>query len=176
MSLPLEGRVGWGSVAVRRIRAGEWRAWRALRLRALRESPAAFGSTYEREAPLPEREWRERTAALASAPDRVMLVAEGGSRLAGSAGVFVGDDGVPVVFAMWVAPERRGRGIGMALLEAARDAAIGMGKSVLRLLVMEGNAAAISLYEKAGFVDTGRRVKLARDSSVEEIEMELPLV
>jgi hypothetical protein len=71
---------------IRRVRASEWEAWRALRLRALQDTPSAFASTYEREVAYPEGEWRERTAALAGADDRALFVAEAtGGGLVGSA-------------------------------------------------------------------------------------------
>lgn len=62
-------------VTVRRFRADEWRAYRALRLRALADSPDAFGSTLEREAAFPDGDWRTRLADGASAPDALPLVA-----------------------------------------------------------------------------------------------------
>jgi len=52
-------------ISVRRVRAGEWRALRALRLRALAEAPNAFGSTLARESAFPDDTWRERAAAAA---------------------------------------------------------------------------------------------------------------
>jgi hypothetical protein len=51
--------------SVRRLGASEWEAWRSLRLRALAEDPAAFGSTYEREAAWSDDGWRARIAELA---------------------------------------------------------------------------------------------------------------
>ncbi|MND99560.1 hypothetical protein D3C80_919470 [compost metagenome] len=51
---------------VRPIAAHEWRLYRNLRLRALRESPDAFSSTYEREATRSEDDWEARVSAVAT--------------------------------------------------------------------------------------------------------------
>ena len=43
---------------VRVVDGDDWRTWREIRLRALRDSPSAFGSTYAREEALTERRHR----------------------------------------------------------------------------------------------------------------------
>jgi len=55
-----------------------------------------------------------------------------------------------------VAPERRGRGYGRRALELLIEHARRMGIRRLRCEVLEGNAAAESIYRDAGFVETGR--------------------
>ena len=47
-------------VELRLVGEDAWQRWRVIRLRALRESPAAFGSTYAREAGFTETDWRAR--------------------------------------------------------------------------------------------------------------------
>ena len=54
--------------------------------------------------------------------------------------------------AIGVVPEARGRGVGGALLPALMDVARGDGFGALSLSVRRNNAAAVSLYEKNGFV------------------------
>ncbi len=56
-----------------------------------------------------------------------------------------------------VLPKDRGVGIGRALLVAAIDQLSQDGIGELHLEVEQGNNAAISLYESAGFQKTGRR-------------------
>ena len=46
-------------VVVRETVAGDWQALRDIRLEALRDAPAAFGSTYEREVLRGEARWRD---------------------------------------------------------------------------------------------------------------------
>lgn len=52
---------------------------------------------------------------------------------------------------LYVAPDRRGEGIGRALLEAAIDLAREAGAKDMHLGTSEGDTAAIGLYESAGF-------------------------
>ena len=58
---------------------------------------------------------------------------------------------------LYVAPERRGHGIGRALLEAAMDAAREAGATHIDLGTSEDDTAAIALYESAGFTNRERR-------------------
>ena len=55
------------------------------------------------------------------------------------------------VYSLATRPEARGRGIGVALLEAAVVAARRRGCRVLRMEVRTDNAAAIGLYEREGY-------------------------
>ncbi|WP_073475612.1 ribosomal protein S18-alanine N-acetyltransferase [Desulfatibacillum alkenivorans] len=56
-----------------------------------------------------------------------------------------------------VAPEFRGRGVGLWILEAVCAMASGLGAETALLEVRESNAAAAALYEKAGFACCGKR-------------------
>ncbi len=61
------------------------------------------------------------------------------------------------ILTLAVYPERRGLGIGRALVEAAHKTAGAAGARALFLEVGEHNRAARSLYDKAGFTPVGRR-------------------
>lgn len=54
---------------------------------------------------------------------------------------------------LYVTPERRGQGIGRALLEAAMELARERGAKHFDLTTSEGDTEAISLYESAGFTN-----------------------
>ncbi len=64
-----------------------------------------------------------------------------------------------------VAADRRGRGIGAALLAEALRWAAGVGVEKVELSVFPSNTPAIALYRRFGFVDEGRLVKQSRTSS-----------
>ena len=49
--------------AANQYEPADWETWRDLRLRALRDSPSAFGSTYDREATYDKALWRDRLSA-----------------------------------------------------------------------------------------------------------------
>lgn len=94
------------------------------------------------------------------------LVAVDGDEIVGS--LFVGTSGHGFgEIGMTVARERRGVGVGSALLAAAIDWARERGLHKLSLSVFAHNTAAIALYRKFGFVEEGRRVKQYRRSSGE---------
>jgi len=63
---------------------------------------------------------------------------------------------------MMVAADRRGQGVGTALVAAAIDWARERRLHKLTLSVFPHNHAAVALYRKLGFVDEGRRVKQVR--------------
>ena len=159
--------------SVRPIRASEADLLRDLRLRALADSPDAFGSTYEAEMSLPPRAWAERAEVSARGEIRVTFVAEGAAGWVGMAVADLDSDrpGVARLFGLWVAPEARGAGLGLALVTAVATWAHERGARSLNLLVVASNAAAIRLYERAGYERTGARMPMPRRASLIEIEM-----
>mgnify|MGYP000851656763 CR=1 FL=1 len=56
----------------------------------------------------------------------------------------------------------RDRGIGLALMRHAVQAAVAQGFRKIRLMVIESNSRAIALYRRTGFVETGRFVEEVR--------------
>jgi hypothetical protein len=64
------------NVAVRRLAAGEGELLRAVRLRALADTPLAFGSTRDREAAWPLARWEAWAASAAEGDRQVLLLAE----------------------------------------------------------------------------------------------------
>ena len=69
------------------------------------------------------------------------------------------------LYSMVVNPAYRGRGIARRLLEAAEEGARERGAIVMRLEVREDNAAAISLYQAAGYALRGRTADYYEDHS-----------
>jgi len=147
---------------VRRLRPAEWRAYRSIRLQALEDAPDAFGSTYERELAFGDEEWISR----ADPPDAAVFVADGPADLVGMAigAPAPSNSGAAALFAMWVAPAARRKGVGQALIEAVKAWAIDAGYPRLGLGVTTTNAPAIDLYERMGFVPTGERYPLRAGS------------
>ena len=63
-----------------------------------------------------------------------------------------------------VLPENRGKGVGFALLCAAKDHCRQMGVHTLHLEVRTGNCNAVALYRKCGFIQTGMRREYYADN------------
>jgi ribosomal protein S18 acetylase RimI-like enzyme len=68
------------------------------------------------------------------------------------------------LFAMWVEPAARRRGVARAILEAAVSWAESKGAREMDLRVTETNEAATRLYRTAGFRDAGEREVLRSGS------------
>jgi ribosomal protein S18 acetylase RimI-like enzyme len=150
---------------VRRIAADEVDLARDIRLRALRDAPLAFGSTYEREIAFERAEWERRVAENAAGERSVAFIVEPRDGLAVGA-LDAADATVAHLYAMWVAPEARGAGAARALVDAVVAWARERGARLIETTVAEGNVAASALYERSGFVDTGRREPLGHSDGV----------
>ncbi len=132
--------------------------YRPLRLRALREEPEAFGSSYEETLQRPPEEMARRlrpdpatgTVTLgAFAPD-----------LAGMVGLRR-DDGIKsqhkaMIWGMYTTPEVRGQRVGRALFTAIlAHARTVPGLEQIYLTVVTTNPIAQALYESCGFITYG---------------------
>lgn len=141
---------------IRPIEREEWQALREVRLRALAESPDAFGETYAEAAALPDDDWRQRAGPSWSdgSHQRCVVVDDGHTFLGMTVGVLETPDTVHV-YAMWVAPEHRGRGLGRELVDAITAWARELGARRLLLGVTETNGGAAAMYHACGFVPAG---------------------
>jgi RimJ/RimL family protein N-acetyltransferase len=152
-------------MSVRLLNSADAAAFRALRLRALKEHADAFTSSYEEEVRKPLAATEERLGA----GDNTFWGAFVNGQLQGMVGLsrepraknrHKGD-----VVAMYVAPESRRRGLAKALLQAVIDHARNViGLEQLVLSVTRSNEAARQLYRAAGFTTFGvepRAIKVA---------------
>jgi ribosomal protein S18 acetylase RimI-like enzyme len=141
---------------IRQLTPGDAPVYREVRLRALREHAEAFSSSDVEDRRLP----------LAATEKR--LQGEGGVRFWGAfdGATLVGMVGLEreqrlktrhkaKVVGMYVAPEAAGRGVGRALLDRLVAEARSGGVELLVLTVTDGNQAATTLYERAGFHSFG---------------------
>jgi len=136
-----------------RLAPGDGPRLRAIRLRALRDAPDAFGRTLAEEQPQPPEYWEGRVAAARVAH---YVVTQDGADVGLVSGAPWRDrPGVMGLFAMWVAPEARGSGAGSQLVEAVIAWARAGRFERVALDVADENAAAIRLYERHGFVANG---------------------
>ncbi len=143
-------------------------------MRALEESPDAFGATPADEGSLPDRAWVERTEQTADNGNAAAFIAEAPAGWIGFVMIRL-DDGEPTragMFGLWVDPASRGRGVGRSLTEAAISWACARAARTLTLWVVASNSAAIGLYRGAGFVATGKSMPMPRQPELIEIQME----
>jgi ribosomal protein S18 acetylase RimI-like enzyme len=182
--VPTGDRAAGAGVEVRRLVPADADAWWALRLRALRDHPGAFGASYEEARDRPVEERRRDFATRSGGPERLILGAclPAGGPLAGSVGCLREDwpkeRHKASIWGMYVAPEARGRGVGQALLGAAVEQARRWeGVEQIHLAGAADNDAARRLYRAAGFVVWGREPHALKlpDRYVDEEHMVLVL-
>ncbi len=132
--------------------------FRALRLRALRDSPNAFGSTYERASSRSLDDWArgiEDLATFVAVADGVDIGMVRGARDRDEASS-------AWLISMWVAPDHRRTGVGNALIDEVVGWARAEGYSRIKLDVADSNDPAIRLYARKGFNATGEVGRLPR--------------
>lgn len=164
-----------GESVIRPLDERDAALFRTVRLRALREEPDAYGSSYDEQKDRPLAAFEER---LRPTDERVTLGAFEGETLVGTI-TFTRDTGAKdrhkgVITTMYVAPEARGRGVGRALLLAAIARARAMpGVEQIHLGVVTTNTAARALYASVGFSTYGTEPHALKNGDGEYVDEEL---
>ena len=91
-------------------------------------------------------------------------------KVVGYAGTWILDDEAQITNVA-VAPEHRGKKIGVGLMEHLIKEAKKRGATRMTLEVRPSNTAALALYEKFGFVDCGRRPHYYLDNGEDAVIM-----
>ena len=133
---------------IERVQEADWKAWRDVRLEAVRLHPEAFGGAFEEEKERSEDDWRRglrQVTALAyretAAIFGIVVYAQiSAMKMRHRANLFSG----------YVRPHARGRGTGDALVKAALKEAKGKALQV-HCTVVTSNDRARRLYERHGF-------------------------
>jgi ribosomal protein S18 acetylase RimI-like enzyme len=141
---------------LRRLGPDDWEEFRDIRLRALADSPDAFGSTLEREQAFTEADWRTRLTGP------VYIVADPTPVAVG--GLF-DNEGVGQIWGMWTDPAHRGQGHARRILDAVTPLL-----PRIQLHVNITNGGARTTYERYGFVGTGELEPL-RPGSEQRMEL-----
>jgi ribosomal protein S18 acetylase RimI-like enzyme len=131
----------------------EWQQFRQIRLEALLAEPQAFGSTYDATLQRPDSHWRERLEQVQAGENSWLLFAREGERLIGMTGAFRAEESDTVeIYSVYVAKDRRGLGVGNALMTAILEAVCQPGIFRKAILGVNSNqSAAVALYRRFGF-------------------------
>src|SRR5687767_10347889 len=133
----------------------EWEAYRALRLRGLKEDPQAFGASYDESVTFPPERWKMRLRNSGTTGREWLLFAKEGDHLVGMIGAYVDEEDLPDearIVAVYVIAERRGKGIAAMLMRAILDVLTEQGQiRKVMLQVNQVQKAAIKLYQRFGF-------------------------
>jgi ribosomal protein S18 acetylase RimI-like enzyme len=150
--------------------------FKAVRLRALKDAPTAFSSTYDKELLIPDEEWFKRSVRWSS-EGSVGYLAFFRGESCGMVACYAEDQNPARahVVSMWVDPRYRRTGAGTALINAVMAWAKARGMQELKLMVTSVNRGAIDFYERIGFTKTGKISPYPNDPLIVEYEMLLPL-
>lgn len=165
------------SPSIRTFAPNEWDTYKDLRLRALADSPDAFGRTLAEEQSRGDAEWSSRLASGVDSRWDLPLLAEIDGDMIGLAWGRIESSNLDVanLYQMWVAPHYRGLGAGQMLLKAVIDWARAANVCYLALGVTCGNNPAMRLYLRAGFKPVGEPEPLRPGSELLAQAMRLPL-
>jgi GNAT superfamily N-acetyltransferase len=143
---------------IRTFAPHEWDTYRDLRLRALADSPDAFGRTLAEEQNRSDVEWSSRLASATGSDWDLPLVAEINGEPIGLAWGRIdrANPAVANLYQMWVAPSHRRRGAGQMLLAAVIIWAREQKAHYLDLGVTYRDSPAMRLYTRAGFQPVGQ--------------------
>jgi GNAT superfamily N-acetyltransferase len=137
---------------IQRLSIDEARRLRHIRLRALADTPDAFGSTYAEVAAHPLAEWSKQLQEIAT----FVAVHDGKDLGLVRCASDEHHHDTAWLISMWVTPEARGQGVGNALIDAVIECARSSGASRLLLDVGDYNQQAIALYARKGFQPNGQ--------------------
>jgi ribosomal protein S18 acetylase RimI-like enzyme len=160
-------------VVIRRVEASGAALLRDVRLQALATNPSSFGSTYEREAAFPDQTWTERAARSAAGDDATTLLALRDDAPVGVVTAMRNEAKRQLfhVVGMWVAPDVRREGVGRRLLAEAEAWIARCAGTRVQLSVTNHAAAALRLYERAGYTPDGYSADSAHTAGLIETSL-----
>ena len=162
---------------IRRLEPHEVALHRQVRLRALRDAPDAFGETAADVEARPSSYWEQLTQSVTEPGRHVMFLASEEDAICGSTyGLLdVESNDAGRVGGTWVAPSHRRRGVGKALVDAVISWAREHGFGRVRLWAPAASTAALALYRRAGFLETGRSRPFPTNAALQIVELECML-
>lgn len=148
------------SLEIIQLNPSEWGSMKELRLRALQDTPQAFGTSYNEALARSDDYWRDSLERSGKGVewwyfaklDRKLVGMMGGKRETHEKLSHQAE-----IVGVYVAPEARGLGVGSKIMEAMLEA-IGKSDGIrsVGLHVTVGQESAYALYKKFGFVERGR--------------------
>lgn len=159
-------------IVCRRVGAGEAPAFRTLRLTALRDHPADFGSDHASEARLPLSHFVEQLL------DNHVIGAYADGGLAGIMCLLfhakAKESHRAYLWGVYASPRIRGAGAARRLLDATLVAAFARVEQV-ELGVRPDNAAAVALYRSRGFIACGGTPAVHQVDGVDHADLAMVL-
>jgi len=160
---------------IRAVSADDAELVRDFYLRMLADSPDAFGETLDNAQRRTTAEWQAFVNHCVVGNEIIAFI---GEDTRGSCGFVRGELGDPrtppgtvLVSELWVAPEQRSLGLGRELMNSVTRWAEARHAIRISLGVAEKNLAVQGFYKKLGYADTGRRVPLPSNETLQVVVM-----
>ncbi|HEX3355588.1 MAG TPA: GNAT family N-acetyltransferase [Tepidisphaeraceae bacterium] len=164
-------------ITLRPMTALDAEVFRDVRLRALSDTPLAFGSTHAKESLCTPEEWAARAKKWGEGNDAISFLAFDQDHCCGIIGCFKDEEksSHACIVSMWVAAEARRQGVGAHLVKSVEEWARRHGFEQLVLDVTDINTAAITFYQRLGFEFTGETKPYPNDPTLRELFMQKKL-
>ncbi len=133
----------------------QWQLYKTVRCAALTEAPYAYSSTLQDALKRSDQDWQHITRQYASHSNSLTYFAFEDDNTCGMSACVINGDEVEL-YAVWVDPAYRRKGIGRTLIDYGRAWSLSMGAKQLRVGIFEDNPAALAFYRSAGFTDSGQ--------------------
>lgn len=152
---------------IRLIQSADWPIVRDITLQMLADAPHAFGETLTEAQARVQADWIKFVEHFTDVTRACAFMAEDEVGACGFVCVDATDprppQGTVLVSRLWVAPHRRGTGLGKALMEAATQWASARDADQIALGVTEMNPDVLKFYQHLGYNDTGFRAPWPAD-------------
>jgi ribosomal protein S18 acetylase RimI-like enzyme len=141
----------------------------------LLDAPEAFDATLAEVEGRSSSEWALFVERCAKGTDLSAFLAEDGSGVCGFVRADATDPRIPpgtvLVSQLWAAPRQRGMGLGRELMNAVTKWAEERQAARISLGVAESNLEVQKFYERLGYVDSGIRVQLPSNPTLQVVVM-----
>jgi ribosomal protein S18 acetylase RimI-like enzyme len=142
-------------IKISKLSSDDWKSYKELRLKALKEEPQGFDASFEDFVEKPDEYWIEKTGILVD-NEHISLVAKDGEKVVG---IICSDFSknkkvrhIADVSFLYVLPESRGKGVGKKLLMAVLEEVKSNPEIVkVNLRVCSEQKVAVRLYKSVGF-------------------------
>ena len=141
-------------IMIERIKHGQWKRLRDLRLRALSESPKAFMSTLESASQRSPESWAKQADASVSGSERITLLASQDGAMIGIAALYHMNNKPEdwgELLQVWVDPDFRRMSVAAQMIQKIHSWAYNNQYRVIIATVHIENPGAIRFYKKLGY-------------------------
>jgi len=153
------------SYIIKVLSSADWQISKSISLEALKDSPQAFASNYEKNFEYDEAKWRSYSTPITSGShaNTVVAFAENGQAV-GKAILIIRTEDNAEIAGMYVNPKHRGQGLGRKLIEKAIESIPeGIGIKTLEMGVNTIQTPAYKLYVSMGFGEVKKEAMILGD-------------